>query len=426
MKLKINDRFVVHIFNIIFFWFLFTPILKSVPFGEIFSRAIGVVVLLLSSIVIANRPIPKAYLRLSISALLFLLYCIFHTVTGEDISGNIATLIRIYGTFALLFTFLTINSSKTLEIIETKIFYLGSICAAYVIAQSLIYKLSPQLAIDLLGAHQYWGALGESVRPRGLLNSVGGSASLIATSIIIRIKRSAASDTDRREKLLTFLLIVGLALIFTRTFILLIIIFSILHFTITNNLRKLTGLILVCVFLFSAYSIYSPEKLAERLSDLPFISKTTTSTDQLFKGRFHLSKIPWEEYKSQDVLHWIWGNNLNHSTNILINHYESLDETLQSSTHNDFIWLLVNLGAMGLVLYLLFIFRLLSLSRNKSLKLKSITFLYILLFFFLSSLAGESINITGHRYIQIIFIALLISKVQQEKSVVNRHPSTSI
>lgn len=419
MKIKIDDKFVDHIFNTILFWFLLTPILKSVPTGDIISRAIGVAVLALASIVIVSRPIPKAYTLLFSSAFLFLLYGVLHTVSGEDIKGNIATLTRIYGTFALLFAFLTIRSPEIIKKIEVKIFYLGSICAIYVIFQSLIYKASPQLALELLGKHQYWGALGESVRPRGLLNSVGGSASLIATAIVIYIKKSALEKISTNEKLLTSLLIIALALIFTRTFILLLIVFSILHFTKTNNLKKLTGLLLSCLLAFAAYSIYAPEKLAERLSDLPFISESTASSDQLFKGRLYLSRLPWEEFKKQSALHWIWGNNLNHSTNILINHYNSADEETQSSTHNDIIWLLVNLGGIGLALYLLFIFRLLSFSKNSSSQLKSITFLYILLFFFLSSLAGESINITGHRYIQIIFIALLISTIQTEKNANN-------
>lgn len=416
MKIKINDAFVCRLFNILFFWFLITPILKSMPYGNIISLGLGFLIVVLSTIVVVIRKIPTLYYKLYIISSLFLLYCFLHIFNGNTLT-NLATFFRIYGSFALLFSFLTITSFPLILKLERKMFLLGVICAAYVILQAVIYRVSPTFAVNLFGENQYWGVFGQSVRPRGLLGSVGGSASLISTALIIYIKRSTLAQTCSLDKVLTLVLVVGLMVIFTRTFVFLLLAFSVLYYMLIMDFKKLAGLLSAAFLIVFIYIAYSPEKFYERISDLPGISSNITNTDQLFKGRLYLSKLPLQEFENQNILNWVWGNNLNFSTDVLVGHYiAAMEESIQSSTHNDIVWLLVNLGVIGLCIYLFFIFKLASFSISCNTKLKSITFLYIFLFFFLSSLGGELINITGHRYIQAIFIALLILQIKSESA----------
>jgi len=391
--------------------------------GEFLSRLAGFIIILISTLIIYKRPIQKKYNNLTISTIAFLAYCALHIPFGNSITENIATFIRIFGAFSLLFAFLTIRNQTIVTNIESLIFSLGLACAVYTIFQLILFKANPTFAINLLGEIQYWGAAGETVRPRGLLVSVGGSASLMATSLLVFLRKTETKKATRLEYLAAAVVVIGLAIGFTRTFILLLMLFSLIYFTLTGRIKKLTTTALLLLVTIFSYSIYSPEKLAERISDLPFISDNNTTKDELFKGRFYLSELALNEYKAQPAINWLWGNDLNFSTNIITGHYSMAGSGAESSTHNDIVWLLVNLGIIGLILYAALIYQLLKICKGPLTKLRLFSFLYVLLFFFLSSLAGESINITGHRYIQVIFIAILFSILRQKElpKAINAH-----
>ncbi|SDJ66839.1 O-antigen ligase family protein [Microbulbifer yueqingensis] len=419
MRLKVGDNLVEWLLNIIVSWYLLYPLIKALPYGEQASRGIGLLVVFFAFFIVLLRGVKRSYLLLFLSAVAFLLNCLVRIPVGHDVAEDVATFIRILGGFVIFFAFLTVACPMRLIRFERRLFILGAICALYTLVQASAYIASPAAAMSFFGLDQYWGAGGEALRPRGLLMSIGGSASLMSISLLIYYRWYTVGTVSRLETVLFFLVLAGLASNFTRTFILCIVIFIFLHLFVTGRFQKLWMATLGLVLSVVVVTLLFPDRVMDRLSDIPFVGKGQES-EEFFEGRFVLAGIAWDAFASEGIANYIFGNGLNFSSNAIMEVFRGQEKTMQSSTHNDVVWLLVNLGVVGTILYSLFLCLLLQ-AYDKHMRGQAFYTLFVIIFFFLSSLAGESINISGHRYIQYIYIALLLRGlfVQNQRLALN-------
>jgi len=118
----------------------------------------------------------------------------------------------------------------------------------------------------------------------------------------------------------------------------------------------------------------------------------------MMQGRGLLIDVVWSDFKAKDAMRKLTGDGL-YYTNKLLGKYFSVSG---ASTHNDFLWLLSNMGILGLLLYLSY-YMTMAVSYQGTYKFLFLSYLFGIVF--MSGVGGETISITGHRWLQFIFLA---------------------
>lgn len=384
-------------------WFLLMPVLSRIVLIQDYtlSRILGLFIIFINTVLFPFHKLRLVYLPVLLSVTTFILYCIMLTIVYPSPSAY-DTLFRLYGWQLLLIVFLIRIGPSNIHIVKAAIISVGVICALYTIVQYVVYLLDPHFAIQL------WGVRGividhSTLRPQGLLGSAGGSAFLISFPLILFLKEVLTKHIGSYRAFLSIVLLIGLLLNFTRTAIFLLAVFMIINLLIYRQFVRMFVLVLftLCVtattLLFVDYNRYT-----DRFTDLKWSEEMSDSDRNRFAaGRLLLLSVVLDKYRGLPFQDKLIGKGL-HWTNSIIK------ETfgIEGNAHNDMIWLLSNVGYIGTILYLLIVY---SLSVMHKYKWTLFYVSFVVLYFFLGGIGGETITITGHKYMQVIMIAYLFN-----------------
>lgn len=389
-------------------WYLLLPLAgKTVlmKFGGVdydVSRLIGLAIIYGNTImlpVLIRNNIPKGMLY---SILAFLLYAFVHVFTSPNMSESLNIFIRIYSGFLIFILFCSYTHEDDEKLIERFLLFIGLYTAMYTIVQIILYKLNPGMALQFFGARAFVGSY-STIRPQGPLLSAGGSSSVIAISIILLLKKLLDRKFKSYYVILLLVMLAAMFVNFTRTYLFSLFVTTFGCFALYKRYKELMVSAILATFVIVLFlSIFGISPFLDRFKDVPGIAESNMKNEQLMQGRGLLVKVIYSDFEKKDIPSMILGDGLNY-TNVVLGKYFHASE--QISTHNDFMWLLSNMGIIGLVLYLVF-YVVASLSYQGI--SHPIYMFYLITIMLFSGLGGETICITGHRFIQFIFLAYLI------------------
>jgi len=399
------------VFCCLVLWFAFAPFLKSGN-GDA-SRAIGVLIVVITGGLAAMSMLTRRQVTTLVPLSMLLVLYFLCRFAPDNAWGSAVVWIRAAGSFFLFSFFLQFLRKEQTPRCMDIIVYLGAGFAAYTIVEFVLFNLNTHLAYAIFGQDAYWGGLvGQHVlRPAGPLNSIGGSASVISMGIMALHLRWREWQKTRRIITLGVLL-VGMYFNFTRTFVFLLIGYFAIIYLQKGGLKAALKLPLIVVAIgIAIVPIIGVDRIVDRLSDIPIIGSGKIGQGA-FEGRDVLLEITLTKFYGGKP-NYVFGNGLSWSEDAITSHFSHLTDTMEGSTHDDMVWLFVNTGVIGVALYLLFIFcvaRVCMRQRNWP------ALLFLLLFVFLSGFGGESISISGHRYLQMTFLAILLLSGGQPNS----------
>jgi hypothetical protein len=169
--------------------------------------------------------------------------------------------------------------------------------------------------------------------------------------------------------------------------------------------KQLTYSLMLAAAIFAGSTLFvNPLYYLERIQDIPGLSSKAVSEDQLMQGRGSLIKIVWNDFTKKEMERMLLGDGLTYASKVIVKYYHASGE---ASTHNDFLWLLSDLGVIGLLSYLGF-YAAAFLSYTG--EYKAIYYFYLVGIMLASGVGGETITITGHRFLQMIFLAYFLSE----------------
>jgi len=370
------------------------------------SQLLGLLLVLILTLNLSTLPLQGIPRQLLIAISIFLTISFIHVFTIGDYYHSFIIFLRIYGGFCFLLYFYAVADEGCAREIRKCISVVAIATSVYVLLQYISYQYNPGFAFQFFGEDSYLFSL-STVRPRGLVNSAGGSASLMTLGVLLIIEKNLFTKLKVKDYLILLVLSLGLLLNLTRTFIFLLAFFSFITYAHYRQYVKILKMGFACFILILWLFIFTgTERYADRFSDIPGISSVGISADQAFMGRGLLLRIPFEKYKDLDLIHQVFGSGISWSENLLkgyfVRYYRWL--TAQTSTHNDFVWLLCNLGFIGLLSYLWILWQIL---RSYRYDMRFFFSSYVLVFVLFAGLGGESINVTGHRFMQLLFVAYL-------------------
>jgi len=391
------------VFCCLVLWFAFAPFLKAGN-GDA-SRAIGVVIVIVTGVLSTMSMLTRRQVTYLVPLSTVLVLYFLCRIAPDDAWGSAVVWIRAAGSFFLFSFFLQFLRKEQTPRCLDLVAYLGAGFAAYTILEFVLFNISTHLAYAIFGPDAFWGGrVGEHVlRPTGPLNSIGGSASIISMGILALHLRWRAWPKTRRLAVLAVML-VGMYFNFTRTFVFLLIGYFAIIYLQKGGLKAALKLpLIIAAAGIAIVPIVGIDRIADRLSDIPIIGSGKIGQGA-FEGRDVLLEITLTKFYGGKP-NYVFGNGLSWSQDAITSHFSHLTDTMEGSTHDDMVWLFVNTGVVGVALYLLFIFcvaRVCYKQRNWP------ALLFLLLFVFLSGFGGESISISGHRYMQMTFLAILL------------------
>lgn len=398
-------------------WYILFPILNNVGVGNIaginldLSRVYGFTIVGLVTLLFVLRSIGRAPMPIVFWVIIFNLYMFGHVFLSGATSQGMSDFIRAFGGFIILLFFLQDQSISTAARMRKFLIAISVITAIYVIVQSLLYKLDQSLAYDLFGRDQFWGADGqEVVRPRGLLESAGGSASAITIGIVLYLKNWMTRRLKSIEFLMLGILCTGLLFNFTRTFVFLLLVFTLLIMTRPGHYRRFVAFSVIMIVVATAYIAFVGwERVATRFADIPVFTAQPQDRDVLLKGRLELTDMAVAQFSQLSWIEKIVGMGMGWSAHALNEAYKAEygRQFSATSTHNDFLWLVMNLGFVGLSIYLVLISTTIMTYKGPDARF---FVWYVILFLIVAGIGGESIPITGHRYLQMIALAYLYNE----------------
>ena len=392
----------------LFAWYIASPILKNTQLTSNLdlSQFMGGIIILFLSFQLLWIPFHKIPQRLLFAIYLFLVFIFLNVFTGEKVSHSFLIFFRIWGSFCILIYFFCNCDAKIAEKINLLVIIIAFSTAVYTIIQFVIFKIDVQSAFGLFGENAFLISY-STVRPRGLINSAGGSASLMSLGLIFIYYQSLTGKFLTWYKPVLIIIIIGLLLNFTRTFVFSLIFFFMLTFYFYGQYKQhIKTIIIVISVLLSIVYFTGLDRFSDRFIDIPIFSNI--GSDEAYMGRKLLTRIPLNELKKQPPANIIFGNGLSWTESKIKAYFIRIfpNRSVETSTHNDFVWLLCNAGILGLFFYLLFIWMIIE---TYKFKMKIFYVMFFLIFLVFSGLGGETINISGHRYLQFLCLAYLFN-----------------
>jgi hypothetical protein len=410
---RVNDNWVIRVNAVaLVLWYVLLPFAGKLALFELggtvydVSRVIGLFIVYGNTILLFKVNYGKIPRLILLSSFLFLIYAACHVFTGSNFINSINVFVRVYSGFLLLLIFCGCGGDERKEIIEKLLIFMGVLTGIYILAQFAMYKINPGFATQLLGDRAYVASY-SLVRPQGLLLSAGGSSSVMAVALIVLLRKILVHEFTRVHSLLASFMIAALLINFTRTYVFTLIPIFLLCLAYYRGFKALTATVsLGVVVLLLSFLFIDPSQYIDRFKDLPGMSAKGVSNQQLMQGRGLLMDILWKDFSKKDTLSQLTGNGL-YYTNRLLGKYFSVREV---STHNDFLWLLSNMGLLGMLLYLCF-FASAAVSYRGKFRLLFLCYLFGLMF--MSGIGGETICVTGHRFFQVICLAYFLNETRQ-------------
>jgi hypothetical protein len=362
------------------------------------SRLVGLTIICINIVMlpfINFRKIPKAVLIL---VGMFSLHLFMEIFIGGDINRSLGIFVRTFSSLVILIVFLG-NVTEHGEVVERFLIGIAIYSAVFVIIQVILHRINPSVADAVFGARAFVSSF-STFRAQGPLVSAGGSASAMAIGVVMLVRRSIAKRFQKWDIVILVVLTLGLFMNFTRTYVFMVVLFVgtvLLYYRRIGLLTKIAAVISVSVIIVGTSVGWS--HITDRFRDLPVTGDIKVAENQMFQGRVLLSQLIWDDFKKSDATEILLGKGLYNSNRVLERYFGAA-----ASTHNDLLWLVSNCGLVGLILYLGFIFSLLF-GRKGDLSFHYRAF--VTLFVFFSGLGGETIAITGHRYLQMICVGLL-------------------
>ena len=362
------------------------------------SRIIGLGIIYGNTFLLPTINIKKISMLVLLSAFFFLSYATILLFLGGYLDQSFNMLIRVYSAFLLFFIYCGFDYEHKTEIIEKLILVMGLYVAFFTLVQFVLYKINPAFAISLFAKRAFVASY-SSIRPQGPLLSAGGSASVMTSAFILLLRKYFQRGLSKQHILLAVIMGMAMLLNLTRTYM-----FPLVFITVACLIfyRRFKALAIIMstlfVLIFVSFSFIPPAHYLDRFKDVPGFAGKNVSKKQMMQGRGLLIDIVWSDFKAKDAMRKLTGDGLYYS-NKLLGRYFSVSE---ASTHNDFLWLLSNMGILGLLLYLLY-YMAMAVSYHGSYKFLFFSYLFGIIF--ISGLGGETISITGHRWLQFIFLA---------------------
>ena len=264
-------------------------------------------------------------------------------------------------------------------------------------------------------------------RAKGTLGGAGATGAFLLVELAILL---LFNDIFAEKKGLIYfgvgVIIIAIFTTLTRASILGLFMFFILysygkmkiHREITRFLKSIIGIVIVVAL---SLTLIGESALRNRLEDVPFIGKyTSLKSPQIGQGRISQWTTLINAYlKDFNLIEKIFGKGL-YATHVKY-HGPYAEVTSIFGSHNDFIYLLVNLGIVGLMLYLIFLYKCLRLSQNlcnsenKRKKLiGNIIKVSVLTYSLTQSMFLDTINTTGHRWFFLSLLAIGMSMGKKE------------
>ena len=408
MRKQIIDRVAEFNACALLIWCLLMPASKQLTIFELMgvdydlSRIIGLWLVCINTLLVPVLPWRKVPRLVLFAGFMFLLHAFAHIFSGSGPIPSLNMFIRIYGGFILFFVFMMSRNDPSQNALSRVILILGIVNSIYIVIQYGLYNVNTDIAFNLFGPSGYLQSY-NTIRPRGLLQSAGGSGAVMALAVSVLLKRQIEGGAGRRDLLLGGILCVGLLLKFTRTyvFVLPVLLFANIAYYKGFSRTIIITSSLAGVIVISTV-IVGIDHYSDRFRDIPMFSDETVKRRTAFMGRLVLADLIIEEYQELDMVNKVIGTDLYWTNRALSRHFG-----VEASTHNDFIWLMCNLGYIGLAFYAMFIW---SLVKSYKFQHRFFYISYVLLIVVLPGMGGETIPVTGHRFFQMAFLGSLFAK----------------
>jgi len=385
-------------------WYLLLPFAGKLSLFNLggvrydISRVIGLGIIYGNTLLLPTINIKKIPVLVLLSAFFFLMYAAILLFIGGYFVQSLNMLIRIYSGFLLFFIYCGFYYEHKMEIVEKLILVIGLYAASFTIIQFVLYEIDPAFAVSLFAKRAFVASY-STVRPQGPLLSAGGSASVMTIAFILILKKFLQRDLTNRHILIAVVMGMAMLLNLTRTYLFPLVIITIACLIFYRHFKALAIIIsALFILIFVSFSFIPPSHYLDRFKDVPGFAGKNVSKKQMMQGRGLLVNIVWTDFKKKGVSRQIIGDGLCYTSNFLGRYFS----VAEASTHNDFLWLLSNMGILGLLLYLIY-YMAMGVSYQGSYKFLYLCYLFGIMF--MSGLGGETINITGHRWLQVILLA---------------------
>jgi hypothetical protein len=397
-------------------WFMTLPFAAKLSIfslgGTIYdlSRLIGLGIVYGNTLFLPLANFRKIPAPLLIASTFFLLYAAILLAIGDNFSNSLNVFVRIYSGFLLLFVFCGFEHKHKMELIENLLLFMGIFTAAYTLIQFATYSISPNAAVSFFGGRAFVPSY-STIRPQGPLLSAGGSASVITIAFILLLKRLIVGNFSRVHSILSGIMALAMLVNLTRTYLFMLVLITIACLICYRRIQVLFTLTVVSIVLILlSFAVVPPSHYLDRFKDVPGMSSEDVSNKQLMQGRGLLMDIVWSDFKTKDIYRQLIGDGLFYTNKLVGSHFNQAE----ASTHNDFLWLLSNMGVMGFTLYLLYYLSAMVSYRGK---FRFLFLCYLFGIMFISGLGGETICVTGHRFLQMICLAYFYLEQDESGSV---------
>lgn len=399
-------------------WYVLLPFsgkLELFTFGGTtydLSQLIGIGIIFFNSICllfIDYRRIPTAIFFFSI---FFVSYAGLLLLIGENFAQSVNVFVRIYSGFLLFFVFCGAKYDGKQRLIEQFLLFMGWYTAIYTIIQFFIYHIDPQLAIGVFTRDAFVSSY-STVRPQGPLLSAGGSASVLSLTFILILKKILNNEFRVMHCMLAIFMTIAFLMNMTRTYLFTLVVVFICTLMYYRMYKVIISIFVGSILLIAgSLAVVPPSHYFDRFKDVPGVADKNVKINQMMQGRGLLMEIIWNDFKEKNVYRKISGDGLYHTNKILSKYFSVPD----ASTHNDFLWLLSNMGIFGLVLYLLYYFLgVMSYHGNDKILFVG----YFIGIMFVSGFGGETICITGHRFLQVILLSYFFNNMNNFNYIEN-------
>lgn len=399
-------------------WFMMLPLAAKFSLFSLggtkydLSRLIGLAIVYGNTLFLPVAKFRKIPTPLLLASAFFLFYAAMLLLVGDHFTSSLNVFVRIYSGFLLLFVYCGFEYENKIELIEKLLLFMGLFTAVYTLAQFAAYHVSPHAAMSFFGKRAFVPSY-STIRPQGPLLSAGGSASVITLAFVLLLKRLIVGNFNRIHWALSAIMALAMMVNLTRTYLfmlVLIIVCCLLYYRRFMVLLRM-GIATFALILISLFFV-SPEHYLDRFKDVPGVASQDVSNKQMMQGRGLLMDIVWSDFKNKDFYRQITGDGLYYTNKLLGRHFS----VAEASTHNDFLWLLSNMGVIGLLLYLLYY---LAAAVSYRGKFRFLFFCYLFGIMFVSGIGGETICVTGHRFLQVICLAYFYAEhIESEEKVI--------
>jgi O-antigen ligase len=367
-----------------------------------FSSILGILIIFWALYIFLKEKIDLKKIPLTIPWLLFMMFALFsfsYSVSKMDSLKMFLKLIDFYLIYTISYYYFTKYKTK-------KHYFIKAVFIAYLLPCILgIYQIVAKAGF--IGPEQFNRIKGTYSHPNIF------AFNLLLLFIIFIINYLQINNTEKKKKLLLFLVVIGILILYTLTrsawIGLIILSVSLVLIYKRKYIVKSLLLIVSLLFIFIILTNYTPLKYFD-WTDITFIKRGLTSNTFVSSWEWRLNT--WSEMSTYVYQSPVIGFGLDTYRFLREKQIYSIYEDPYYA-HNDYLKFLIELGVIGLLLYLNLLFQVLRKIYIKYIKSKNkkylVSFIGIFVIFLIASVDNVLMS-TSLQWVLWIFIAYLLTE----------------